>query len=397
MLESYLSTAGVVLPFLLGLLGNAEDLVLRHHRRLAAGLRHRRGPQLPHPRPAPVAGTVHPRAARHAVPGAALYFFPSSGIAWLHWDSATAAFVSLSVYVLLRGRDHPGRHRGRAARPDRGRHDAGPETLADPAARDPAAGVAADRAAHERGVRHADQEHGHSVRGRHHRADAPGRGLHHHLPGQVAVHLRHDRGHLFPVLLIRRCAWPTGWKAAGRRPARRQPQPERTPPSIMPTEYVDTYYKRTLSDPQPAIRPWPARKAPRSAWWAALAGLSVALELARRGRQVTLLEGSRIAWAPRAATAARSRPRSRPAPTPSAAMWTRSITARFTGCRWRAWRSSAPTSATWTSATPTRSTAACAWCATTPATRCSAGAMNSSGSSSATCACCRAPSCASGW
>ena len=24
----------------------------------------------------------------------------------------------------------------------------------------------------------------------------------------------------------------------------------------MPTEYVDTYYKRTLSDPQPAIRPW---------------------------------------------------------------------------------------------------------------------------------------------
>ena len=63
--------------------------------------------------------------------------------------------------------------------------------------------------------------------------------------------------------------WPTGWKAAGRRPARRQPQLERTPPSTMPTEYVDTYYKRTLSDPQPAIRPWPARKAPRSAWWAA--------------------------------------------------------------------------------------------------------------------------------
>ena len=65
----------------------------------------------------------------------------------------------------------------------------------------------------------------------------------------------------------------------------------------MPTEYVDTYYKRTLSDPQTR---YPALAGPESAEvcvvGGGLAGLSVALELARRGRQVTLLEGSRIAW-----------------------------------------------------------------------------------------------------
>ena len=65
----------------------------------------------------------------------------------------------------------------------------------------------------------------------------------------------------------------------------------------MPTEYVDTYYKRTLSDLQTR---YPALAGPESAEvcvvGGGLAGLSVALELARRGRQVTLLEGSRIAW-----------------------------------------------------------------------------------------------------
>ena len=65
----------------------------------------------------------------------------------------------------------------------------------------------------------------------------------------------------------------------------------------MPTEYVDTYYKRTLSDPQTR---YPALAGPESTEvcvvGGGLAGLSVALELARRGRQVTLLEGSRIAW-----------------------------------------------------------------------------------------------------
>lgn len=65
----------------------------------------------------------------------------------------------------------------------------------------------------------------------------------------------------------------------------------------MPTEYVDTYYKRTLSDPRTR---YPALAGPESAEvcvvGGGLAGLSVALELARRGRQVTLLEGSRIAW-----------------------------------------------------------------------------------------------------
>ena len=153
MLESYLSTAGVVLPFLLK--GFWETLKISFFAIIAGSLL------------GFVIGVVRSYRIRglhqllglyiHVLRGTPflvqLYIFyfvlPSSGIAWLHWDSATAAFVSLSVYVLLRGRDHPGRHRGRA-RPDRGRHDAGPETLANPAARDPAAGVAADRAAHER-------------------------------------------------------------------------------------------------------------------------------------------------------------------------------------------------------------------------------------------------------
>ena len=165
----------------------------------------------------------------------------------------------------------------------------------------------------------------------------------------------------------------------------------------MPTEYVDTYYKRTLSDPQTR---YPALAGPESAEvcvvGGGLAGLSVALELARRGRQVTLLEGSRIAWG----ASGRNGGSVSPAFSAGADAIRRHVDEdhyRALCCRWRAWRSSAPTSATWTSATPTRSTAACAWCATTPATRCSAGAMNSSGFSSATCACCRAPSCASGW
>ena len=259
MLESYLSTAGVVLPFLLK--GFWETLKISFFAIIAGSLL------------GFVIGVVRSYRIRglhqllglyiHVLRGTPflvqLYIFyfvlPSSGIAWLHWDSATAALrVAVGLHVcyvaeIIRGAIEA------VPRPDRGRHDAGPETLADPAARDPAAGVAADRAAHERGVRHADQEHGHSVRGRHHRADAPGRGLHHHLPGQVAVHLRHDRGHLFPVLLSAAAPGQLAGKAAGRRPARRQPQLERTPPSIMPTEYVDTYYKRTLSDPNPLSGP----------------------------------------------------------------------------------------------------------------------------------------------
>ena len=103
MLESYLSTAGVVLPLpAQGLLGNAEDLVLRHHRRLAAGLRHRRG------RSYRIRGLhqllglyIHVLRGTPFLVQLYIFYFvlPSSGIAWLHWDSATAAFVSLSVYT----------------------------------------------------------------------------------------------------------------------------------------------------------------------------------------------------------------------------------------------------------------------------------------------------------
>ena len=119
MLESYLSTAGVVLPFLLK--GFWETLKISFFAIIAGSLL------------GFVIGVVRSYRIRglhqllglyiHVLRGTPflvqLYIFyfvlPSSGIAWLHWDSATAAFVSLSVYVLLRGRDHPGRHRGRAA------------------------------------------------------------------------------------------------------------------------------------------------------------------------------------------------------------------------------------------------------------------------------------------
>ena len=146
----------------------------------------------------------------------------------------------------------------------------------------------------------------------------------------------------------------------------------------MPTEYVDTYYKRTLSDPQTRYPALAGRKRR-----GLRGGRRPGRPVGRAGTGPARPAGHAAGRQPH--RLGRLGPQRRlglarvPAPTPSAAMWTRIITARFTGCRWRAWRSSAPTSATWTSATPTRSTAACAWCATTPATRCSAGAMNSSG------------------
>ena len=94
-----------------------------------------------------------------------------------------------------------------------------------------------------------------------------------------------------------------------------------------------------------------------------LAGLSVALELARRGRQVTLLEGSRIAWG----ASGRNGGSVSPAFSAGADAIRRHVDEEHYRALYRlsmeAWRSSAPTSATWTSATPTRSTAACAWCA----------------------------------
>ncbi len=65
----------------------------------------------------------------------------------------------------------------------------------------------------------------------------------------------------------------------------------------MATEYIDTYYKRTLSDAQTYFAPLAgAVDADICVVGGGLAGLSTALELARRGRSVTLLEGRRIAW-----------------------------------------------------------------------------------------------------
>ena len=186
-------------------------------------------------------------------------------------------------------------------------------------------------------------------------------------------------------------------KAAGRRPARRQPQLERTPPSTMPTEYVDTYYKRTLSDPQTR---YPALAGPESAEVCVVGGPG--RPVGRAGTGPARPAGHAAGRQPhRLGASGRNGGSVSPAFSAGADAIRRHVDEDHYRALYRlsmeAWRSSAPTSATWTSATPTRSTAACAWCATTPATRCSAGAMNSSGFSSATCACCRAPSCASGW
>jgi len=65
----------------------------------------------------------------------------------------------------------------------------------------------------------------------------------------------------------------------------------------MASEYIDTYYKRTLSDTETT---YPALAGVSSTdvcvVGAGLAGLSTALELARRGRNVTVLEAQRVAW-----------------------------------------------------------------------------------------------------
>ncbi|KOF54331.1 MULTISPECIES: FAD-dependent oxidoreductase [unclassified Achromobacter] len=65
----------------------------------------------------------------------------------------------------------------------------------------------------------------------------------------------------------------------------------------MPSEYVDTYYQRTLADRDTYYPPLAgAASTDICVVGGGLAGLSAALELARRGRDVTLLEARRIAW-----------------------------------------------------------------------------------------------------
>ena len=68
-------------------------------------------------------------------------------------------------------------------------------------------------------------------------------------------------------------------------------------PTTMASEYIDTYYKRTLADGDTRYAPLSgAASTDVCVVGAGMAGLSAALELARRGRDVTLLEGRRIAW-----------------------------------------------------------------------------------------------------
>ena len=65
----------------------------------------------------------------------------------------------------------------------------------------------------------------------------------------------------------------------------------------MVSEYIDSYYRRTLADSETYYPPLAgAASADVCVVGAGLAGLSTALELARRGRNVVLLEGRRIAW-----------------------------------------------------------------------------------------------------
>lgn len=65
----------------------------------------------------------------------------------------------------------------------------------------------------------------------------------------------------------------------------------------MASEYIDTFYKRTLGD---ALTRHGALSGPADTdicvVGGGLAGLTAALELARRGRQVTLLEANRVGW-----------------------------------------------------------------------------------------------------
>jgi glycine/D-amino acid oxidase-like deaminating enzyme len=64
----------------------------------------------------------------------------------------------------------------------------------------------------------------------------------------------------------------------------------------MPADYIDTYYRRHLASDER----YPALQADRETdicvIGGGLAGLTAALELCRRGRQVTVLEAKRIAW-----------------------------------------------------------------------------------------------------
>ena len=133
MLESYLSTAGVVLPFLLK--GFWETLKISFFAIIAGSLL------------GFVIGVVRSYRIRGLHQLLGLYIHVLRGTPFLVQLSISSISccparhrlaalglgdgglrVAVGLHVLLRGRDHPGRHRGRAARPDRGRHDAGPET-----------------------------------------------------------------------------------------------------------------------------------------------------------------------------------------------------------------------------------------------------------------------------
>lgn len=65
----------------------------------------------------------------------------------------------------------------------------------------------------------------------------------------------------------------------------------------MLSDYIDTYYKRTLSDTTTRYAPLSGSTSTDvCVVGAGLAGLTTALELARRGKHVTLLEARRVAW-----------------------------------------------------------------------------------------------------
>ena len=64
----------------------------------------------------------------------------------------------------------------------------------------------------------------------------------------------------------------------------------------MPVPYIDTYYRRTLTTEDPCPPLSGSHTADICVVGGGLAGITAALELARRGRQVVLLEGRRIAW-----------------------------------------------------------------------------------------------------
>src|SRR5690606_8609827 len=143
---------------------------------------------------------------------------------------------------------------------DRRGHDAGPAPAADAAAGDPAAGPAPDRAAHERRLRHVDQEHGHPVGGGHYRADAPGRGVHGHLPQHVAAHLCPDRPDLFHILLPVAALGQLGRKTLALLAGvvftvLGAVHPSLLISAIMSSDYLDPFDERTLGDALPRHGP----------------------------------------------------------------------------------------------------------------------------------------------